>query len=128
MHQCGHGLDRFRRRRLSLLTRHGRATPLLWLTVDTSTLKNRRNEYEYQALVRLADALPADIKVCIVADRGFGDQKLYRVLTEELKFDYVIRFRGNITVTSAAGEIAHRRGLCWTRRTRSRLARRLCDG
>ncbi len=73
---------------LSLLTRHGRATPLLWLTVDTSTLKNRRNEYEYQMLVRLADALPADIKVCIVADRGFGDQKLYLVLTEELKFDY----------------------------------------
>ena len=27
---------------LLLLTRHGRATPLLWLTVDTSTLKNRR--------------------------------------------------------------------------------------
>jgi len=26
------------------------------------------------------------------------------VLTEELKFDYVIRFRGNITVTNAAGE------------------------
>ena len=89
---------------LSLLTQHGRATPLLWLTVDKSTLKNRRNEYESQALVRLADALPADIKVCIVADRGFGDQKLYRMLTEELKFDYVIRFRGNITVTGAAGE------------------------
>ena len=89
---------------LSLLTRHGRATPLVWLTVDTSTLKNHRNEYEYQVLVRLADALPADIAVCIVADRGFGDQKLYRVLTEELKFDYVIRFRGNITVTAADGE------------------------
>ena len=90
---------------LSLLTRHGRATPLLWLTVDTATLKNHRNEYEYQALVRLADALPADIKVCIVADRGFGDQKLYRVLTEELKFDYVIRFRGNIMVTTPDGEM-----------------------
>ncbi len=90
---------------LSLLTRHGRATPLLWLTVDTATLKNRRNEYEYQVLVRLADALPADIKVCVVADRGFGDQKLYRVLTEELKFDYVIRFRGNIMVTAADGEV-----------------------
>jgi hypothetical protein len=89
---------------LSLLTRHGRATPLMWLTVDTSTLKNRRNEYEYQALVRLAEALPADVKVCIVADRGFGDHKLYLVLTEELKFDYVIRFRGNITVTAADGE------------------------
>ena len=90
---------------LSLLTRHGRATPLVWLTVDTATLKNHRNEYEYQALARLADALPADIKVCIVADRGFGDQKLYRMLTEELKFDYVIRFRGNITVTAADGEV-----------------------
>ena len=36
---------------------------------------------------------------------GSADQKLYRKLTEELKFDYVIRFRGNITVTSAAGEL-----------------------
>jgi hypothetical protein len=90
---------------LSLLTRHGRATPLLWLTVDTATLKNHRNEYEYQVLVRLAEALPADIAVCIVADRGFGDQKLYRVLSEELKFDYVIRFRGNIMVTAATGEV-----------------------
>lgn len=90
---------------LSLLTRHGRATPLVWLTVDKATLKDRRNAYEYQALVRLADALPADIKVCIVADRGFGDHKLYRVLTEELRFDYVIRFRGNITVTAATGEV-----------------------
>src|SRR3954454_3327619 len=90
---------------LSLLTRHGRATPLLWLTVDTATLKDHRNEYEYQVLVRLAEALPADIKVCIVADRGFGDQKLYRVLSEELKFDYVIRFRGNIMVTAVDGEM-----------------------
>jgi hypothetical protein len=90
---------------LSLLTRHGRATPLLWLTVDTATLKNHRNEYEYQVLVRLADALSAGIKVCIVADRGFGDQKLYRVLIEQLKFDYVIRFRGNIAVTAANGEV-----------------------
>jgi Transposase DDE domain len=90
---------------LSLLTRHGRATPLMWLTVETATLKNHRNEYEYQALVRLADALPAGIRVCIVADRGFGDQKLYRFLTEQLKFDYVIRFRGNITVTAASGDV-----------------------
>ena len=89
---------------LSLMTRHGRATPLAWLTVDTATLRNHRNSYEYQILVRLADALPAEIQVCIVADRGFGDQKLYRVLTDELKFDYVIRFRGNIKVTAADGE------------------------
>ena len=89
---------------LSLISRHGRSTPLVWLTVDKATLKNHRNAYEYRVLVQLAEALPADVKVLIVADRGFGDQKLYRVLTEELKFDYLIRFRGNISVTSAEGE------------------------
>ncbi len=36
----------------------------------------------------------------VLADRGFGDQKLYAFLCE-LKFDFVIRFRGCIRVTSA---------------------------
>lgn len=89
---------------LSLLCRHGRATPLVWLTVGTATLKDRRNAYEYQVLVRLAELLPAEVGVRVVADRGFGDHKLYRVLTEELKFDFVIRFRGNILVTAADGQ------------------------
>ena len=89
---------------LSLLTGHGRATPLVWLTVDKQTLKRRRNEYEYWALVRLAEVLPAGVRVLVVADRGFGDKKLYAVLTDELNFDYAIRFRGNIQVTSADGE------------------------
>jgi len=89
---------------LSLLCRHGRATPLVWLTVDTATLKDGRNAYEYQVLVRLAEVLPAAVRVRIVADRGFGDHKLYRVLTEELKFDFIIRFRGNIKVTAADGQ------------------------
>ena len=89
---------------LSLISRHGRATPLVWLAVDKATLKDRRNEYEYKVLVRLADILPAEVKVLIVADRGFGDQKLYQVLSDELKFDYVIRFRGNIKVSAADGE------------------------
>jgi hypothetical protein len=89
---------------LSLVTNLGRSTPLVWLTVDKATLKNHRNGYEYRVLVQLAEALPADVKVLIVADRGFGDQKLYQVLTEGLKFDYLIRFRGNIAVTSAGGE------------------------
>jgi hypothetical protein len=89
---------------LSLLSSHGRSTPLIWLSVDKTTLKNHRNAYEYRVLVRLAEALPAEVKVLIVADRGFGDQKLYQVLSEELKFDFLIRFRGNIAVTSAEGE------------------------
>jgi hypothetical protein len=89
---------------LSLLTRHGRATPLVWLTVGKCTLKNRRNAYEDQVLERLAKLLPAGVRACIVADRGFGDQKLYRMLAEDLKFDFVIRFRGNIEVTNPDGE------------------------
>jgi hypothetical protein len=89
---------------LSLVSNHGRSTPLVWLTVDKATLKHHRNAYEDRVLRRLAEALSADVKVLILADRGFGDQKLYRFLTEELKFDYLIRFRGNIAVTSTEGE------------------------
>src|SRR5690242_16884370 len=89
---------------LSLITEHGRATPLLWLTVDKKTLKDRRNLYEDRLLVRLAEILPPHVRVRIIADRGFGDHKLYRLLTEQLHFDYVIRFRGNIQVTAADGE------------------------
>ena len=88
---------------LSLISKHGRATPLLWHTVEKKTLKNHRNGYEYDVLRRLANFLPEGVHVMIVADRGFGDQKLYEFLTE-LGFGYVIRFRGNISVTSAEGE------------------------
>ena len=55
---------------LALMSDHGRSTPLVWLTVDKSTLKDRRNFYEHRVLVRLAELLPAETKVCIVADRG----------------------------------------------------------
>jgi hypothetical protein len=48
---------------LALLTEHGRATPLVWLTVATATLKDRRNDIEYQVLVRLAEMLPAAVRV-----------------------------------------------------------------
>src|SRR6202023_3780032 len=56
-----------------------------------------------RVLVRLAEIVPAGVGVCIVADRGFGDQNLYRLLPGELHFEYVIRFRGNIKVTAASG-------------------------
>jgi hypothetical protein len=29
-----------------LVTRHGRASPLLWLTVDKDELKDQRNDFE----------------------------------------------------------------------------------
>ena len=89
---------------LSLLTNHGRGTPLLWLTVEKDTLKKNRNNYEDLVLSRLKEVLPEGVRVLIVADRGFGDHKLYEFLEDELGFDFVIRFRGNINVTDERGE------------------------
>jgi len=37
-----------------------------------------------------------------LADRGFGDQKLFDFLEYELRFNYVIRFRDNTYVTSSS--------------------------
>lgn len=85
---------------LSMVTGHGRAAPLLWLSVWKDELKNRRNDFEDACLRRLAELVPPGCRVTILADRGFGDQKLFAYLPE-LGFGYVIRFRGNIHVTDA---------------------------
>lgn len=89
---------------LSLITNNRHTTPLVWLTVEKTKLKHNRNYYEQLVLTWLAEYLLDDVRVLIVADRGFGDHKLYSVLTDELKFDFLIRFRGNIKVTAADGE------------------------
>lgn len=88
---------------LNLVTSHGRATPLLWLTVLKDELKDQRNDFEDLCLARLAEALPEGVAVTILADRGFGDSKLFGFL-DTLGFAYVIRFRGNIHVTASDGE------------------------
>ena len=65
---------------LSVLTSHGRSTPLLWRTVRKSDLKNRRNLVEDLLLHRLRTLVPDSVRITIVADRGFADQKLYAYL------------------------------------------------
>ena len=88
---------------LYLVTRHGRATPLVWQTVYKSTLEGHRNRYEDEALETLKEALAPGVRVTILADRGFGDQKRYEFL-RQLGFDYVIRFRQDILVTNQWGD------------------------
>jgi hypothetical protein len=66
---------------LSLVTNHGRATPLLWLSVLKDELKDQRNDFEDLCLARLAQVLPEGVAVT-----------------------YVIRFRGNIHVSAADGQ------------------------
>lgn len=85
------------------MTSHGRATPLVWLSVEKQNIKGWRNFYEYLVLERLREVLPTDVKATILADRGFGDHKLYEKC-RTLGFDYVVRFREIIAVTSAEGE------------------------
>jgi len=89
---------------ISLVTSHGRATPLVWKTVSKRNLKNKRNDYEDELLCQFKQVLPDDVNVTVLADRGFGDTKLYDFLKQDLGFDFVIRFRGNIKVTDINGE------------------------
>jgi len=87
----------------SLVTKHGRATPLLWFSLFKAELTGKRNDLEDMCLIRLKEALSDGTKVTILADRGFGDAKLFGFLAE-LGFAYVIRFRGDTFVTASDGE------------------------
>jgi len=88
---------------LHLVTGHGRATPLLWVSVWKDELTEQRNDFEDACLARLKELVPPDCAVTVLADRGFGDHKLFAYL-KSLGFGYVIRFRGNIHVTDADGQ------------------------
>src|SRR3954447_7809469 len=83
-----------------LVTRHGRATPLVWLSAHKDDLKGARNDYEDAGLRRLAEVLPDGVTATILA--GFADTKLFEFLTE-LGFSYVIRLKGNTQVSAADG-------------------------
>jgi hypothetical protein len=86
---------------LYLITRHGRATPLVWKTVLKATLEGKRNGYEDEVIEQLHGLLAEEVRVTLLADRGFGDQLRYQHLST-LGWDYVIRFRECILVTSEA--------------------------
>lgn len=88
----------------NVITMHGRATPLCWKTVRTAEIKDgARNDLEDELLLRLRSAIADDVRVTIVADRGFGDVKLYDFLARE-RWNYVIRFREAIHVRIRGGE------------------------
>lgn len=85
---------------INLLTSHGRATPLLWKTIDKDRLKHNRCRHEDQLLSRLKECLPSDIKVTVIADRGFASHKFFDFIENELKFNYLIRIKSSTTVIS----------------------------
>ena len=87
---------------LNVVTTHGRATPLLWVTIDTKAQPETRPHVERKLLTRLRELLGADTQCTVLADRWFGTVDLYEhTFCEEL--DFVCRFRGIISVADATG-------------------------
>lgn len=89
---------------LSLVTTHGRATPLMWKTVVQSELKGQRQQIEGRMVLDFALMLPDDVSVTLLADRGFDDHAFLEFIQGLKRFEYVIRFRGRTTVTDSTGE------------------------
>jgi hypothetical protein len=86
-----------------MITRHGRASPLVWKTAPKETITDgERNDLEDELLIRLHETVPPGVKVTVLADRGFGDVKLYEYL-DRIGWGYVIRFRNCIHVTDETG-------------------------
>jgi hypothetical protein len=85
-----------------LISDHGRATPLVWRSHEAASLLAKRGRYEEQLLSTLRKAVPAGVRVIVLADRAFGSATLYRHL-RKLGFDFVIRFRGCIYVRTSDG-------------------------
>lgn len=81
-----------------VVTTHGRATPLAWKTYKKSALtKGKRTTAEHAFIERLARAIPSEVAITLLADRGFGAKAFYETLSL-LGWDYVIRFRNTIIV------------------------------
>lgn len=89
---------------LSLVTAHGRTTPMVWKTITKSRRAGRQFEVESEVIEHAHAAIPEAVRVTLLADRGFGDQARYAALAV-LGWDWVIRFRGNIHVRNAQGEV-----------------------
>jgi hypothetical protein len=83
---------------ISLLTSHGRATPLVWKTIKKSELKYNQVNYEKEVLEILRKYISRHIAVTVIADRGFGDVDRYEYIKKELNFGYIIRFKKSVSI------------------------------
>lgn len=101
-----YGKDRQHRLAVNLVTSHGRATPLLWKTYGYGEIRNKRSYFERAILRRLKTLLPDDCAVTVLADRGFIDAKMMRMIRQRLKWDYVIRLRSSMTMRVGKGRLA----------------------
>ena len=84
----------------------GRALPLCWESYRDKVQGRSQNALEEAMLLRIQAALPAGLRVVILADRGFGRAELIRYC-QQLKRDYLIRIRGDVIVRTTTGDYYH---------------------
>jgi hypothetical protein len=77
----------------------GRAVPLLWASYPEGKLLRSQNSLEEGLLRLLRTLIPETTRVVILADRGFGRAE-WAAVCQELKFDYLVRIRPDVTVAS----------------------------
>jgi hypothetical protein len=94
--------DRHATLSMNVATTHGRATPLLWMTIDTGDKKVDRPSVERALVSELKALLPDGVACTLLADRWFGNQELYEHC-KTVGVDFVFRFRGIITVEDESG-------------------------
>ena len=85
---------------LSMITKGGRATPLLWKSVPTEGIQ--RIAAEDELLERLRATIAENVQITLLADRGFGNQDCYTFL-QALGIHYVIRFKESTLVADGDG-------------------------
>jgi len=82
---------------MAAVVQKGRAVPLLWATYPEWVLHKSQNNLEEGLLHLLRTLIPQDVKVVLLADRGFGRSELARTC-QRLAFHYVIRIKPDVWV------------------------------
>ena len=96
----------------------GRSIPLLWASCNKHVYDGHRsrNAFEETLLMLLRDMIPANLRIVLLADRGFGRTELGR-FCQGRGIDYIIRINPEVIVRSASysGKLLDypvRKGVC----------------
>jgi hypothetical protein len=87
----------------SLISTHGRSTPLLWRTFAAADIKGSRLEAEELVLKRLRETLPPTVtRALLLCDRGFSDVARWEMFQRH-GFDFITRIKAAFFVTDDRG-------------------------
>jgi len=87
----------------SLISTHGRATPLLWRTFVAAEIKGTRLAAEELLLKRLRETLPSSVtRALLLCDRGFSDVARWEMF-QRLGFEFITRIRAAFFVCDEKG-------------------------